>query len=260
MNNKPIGIIDSGIGGLSIASVLIKKLPKESIVYIADSKNCPYGQKSAEEIYKLTKKMVDYLLSKNIKLLLIACNTITVTSIEKLRKYYPNLPVVGIVPVVKTAINNSKSGKIGIFSTKVTAKSKYQKKLINEFAKENTVISIGSDNLVEKIENPDFVSIDKILEKELKPFIEKKVDVLALGCSHFPLIYSKIKKKLPNVLILDSAGAVVRQVERILNNNKILSNSNKARYNFYTTGGLNAIGFHVDKLTKSGKIEKISLL
>ena len=260
MNTKPIGIIDSGIGGLSVASVLINKLPKESIIYLADSKNCPYGQKSPEEIYKLTTKMVDFLLSKNIKLLLVACNTITVTSIEKLRKNYPNLPIVGIVPVIKTAVNKSKSGKVGIFSTRVTAKSEYQKKLIKRYAKDKVVLNIGSDNLVENIENLDFVSIDKVLEKELKPFIDENIDVLALGCSHFPLIYQRIKKRLPNVLILNSAGAVGRQVEKILNNNKILSNSNKASYNFYTTGNLIAIEFYVNKLTKPDKIEKISLL
>ena len=156
MNKNPIGIIDSGIGGLSITSTIINKLPKESIIYLADSKNCPYGDKSNTEIYNLSKKMINFLVSQKIKLLIIACNTITVTSVDKLRKEYPNLPIVGIVPVIKTAVKKSKNKKIGVFSTKVTAKSKYQKDLINKFAKGFEVLNIGSSELVPLIESSDF--------------------------------------------------------------------------------------------------------
>jgi len=254
-----IGIIDSGVGGLSITSKLIESLPNESFIYIADSKNCPYGQKNKTEIYKLTKKMVNFLLKRDIKLLVIACNTITVTSIQKLRKDYPNLPIVGIVPVLKTAAERTKNGKIGIFSTNVTAESKYQKDLIEKFAKDCRVINIGSSDLVSLIENLDFEAMDDILIKELKPFMTEKIDILALGCSHFPLIKDKIQKYLPNVLILDSSEAVARQVKRILKHNNILSNLTNPSYNFYTTGDSNALRYLANKLTTKGKIERISL-
>jgi len=164
---SPIGIIDSGVGGLSIASALFKNLPKESFIYLADSKNCPYGQKSKEEIYDLTRKMVDFLIKRQIKLLVVACNTITVTVIDKLRKDYPDIPIVGIVPVLKTAAISSKSKRIGVFSTKVTSESQYQRDLINRFARDCVVINIGSSDLVQMIENLDFDSIDKVLEEEL---------------------------------------------------------------------------------------------
>ena len=257
---EPIGIIDSGVGGLTIASVLIKELPNESIIYLADSKNCPYGEKSAQQIYSLTGKMMNFLLKRNIKLLIIACNTITVTCIDKLREDYPNLPIIGIVPVIKTAVKSSRNKKIGVFSTAVTAESKYQKDLIKEFAKDCSVINEGSSRLVPLIEKIDFEGVNKVLSQELRIFKDSKVDVLALGCSHFPLIKNRIQKHLPNVLILDSGDAVVRQVQRILEHNKMLSNSDNASYNFYTTGSLESLKYFVSKLTNKAKLSRISLL
>lgn len=257
--NTPIGIIDSGVGGLSVASILIKNLPNESIIYFADSKNCPYGKKTTEEIYRLTQKMVNFLIEKNIKLLVVACNTITVTSIDRLRKDYPKLPIVGIVPVLKTASERTKNEKIGIFSTKVTAQSDYQNDLIEKFAKGCHVLNIGSSDLVPLIEKLDFEKIDEVLVNELKSFREAGIDTLALGCSHFPLIKDKIRKFLPGVLVLDSSEAVARQVKRILEHNRILSSSMNPSYNFYTTGNLDEFKYWVDKLTTKAKIEKISL-
>jgi len=259
MNKNPIGIIDSGIGGLSIIPSLIKQFPNEKIFYLADSKNCPYGNKSSWEIYDLSKSMIEFLLQKQIKILIVACNTITVTSINKLRKTYPNLPIVGIVPVIKTAAKKSRNKNIGIFSTKVTAKSKYQKDLVNKFAKGFKVVNIGSTELVPLIESLDFEDMIQVLNKELAVFKKSQIDVLALGCSHFPLVKKEIQKIIPNILILDSADAVSRQVERILIHNKILSNFNKPSYNFYTTGDVKALKYYVKKLTNRGKIERISL-
>lgn len=260
MSNNPIGVIDSGIGGLSIASELIKKFPNESFVYLADSLNCPYGEKTPEEIYSLSKKLIEFLLTKKIKLLVIACNTITVTSIDKLRKEYPNLPIIGIVPVIKTAVKNSKSKKIGIFSTVVTAKSDYQKDLINKWAEDASVLNLGTSRLVPLIEKLDFISIDNILERELKPFKKAEIDTLALGCSHFPLIRDKIQSYLPNVLILDSAEAVSHQVGRILIHNDLVATLKDPSYNFYTTGDLSPIKYFADKLTNKANLSRISLL
>jgi len=257
--NLPIGIIDSGVGGLTIAQAVINKLPKEPIIYIADSKNCPYGKKSSKQIYSLSKNMIDFLLKKRIKMLIVACNTVTVTSIEKLRKDYPGLPIVGIVPVVKTAVEKSKNNKIGIFSSKVTAQSKYQKELIHKFAKGYHVINIGSAGLVSLIENLKFDEVNKVLKKELKIFKDTNIDVLALGCSHFPLVVKQIRQFMPGILILDSSKAVCRQVKRILIQNNNLSSFTKPSYTFYTTGDLKTISYFINKLTIKGKVERISL-
>lgn len=256
---KPIGIIDSGVGGLSIASALFKNLSNESFIYLADSKNCPYGQKSEEEICNLTRKMVDFLMKKEIKLLVVACNTITVTVIERLRRDYKSIPIVGIVPVLKTAAEKSRSKKIGVFSTKITSESQYLRDLINRFAMDCTVVNAGSSDLVEMIENLDFDSIDNILEKELEEFKVNQIDILALGCSHFSLIKDKIAKILPNVLILDSSEAVSRQVGRILEANSLYSKNSNPRYNFFTTGEIEKLKFFVEKLTINPRVERISL-
>ncbi len=259
MNNNPIGIIDSGLGGLSIASNLITNLSSESFIYLGDSLNCPYGQKSREEILSLTKKMIDFLVCQEIKLLVAACNTITVTCIEDLRKAYPNFPIVGIVPVIKTAAKVSKNKKIGIFSTKVTADSKYQLDLIEKFHNGCEVVNIGSSDLVKAIEALDFEYVDRVLDQELAVFREKEIDTLALGCSHFPLIKAKIKADLPGVAILDSGEAVSHQVKRILEHNQLVSKQTNPSYNFYTTGNLEPVTYFVNKLTNKAKISRITL-
>lgn len=261
---KPIGIIDSGLGGLSIFSTLLKTLPNESFIYIADSKNCPYGGKSKKEILSLTEAMVNYLKNRDIKFLVVACNTITVTAIKDLREEFKDIPIVGIVPVIKTAAERTKNGKIGIFSTVVTSKSKYQKELIDNFADGVKVINVGSSDLVPLIEKGEAKQIKKVLEDELGIFKENDIDTLALGCSHFPLIKKQISKVLPNVLILDSSGAVSRQVKRILQVNNMLSTSSNSFYNFLTTGNKDFFEKFVlkrfgSKLTNKAKIEKISL-
>jgi glutamate racemase len=235
MDNRPIGILDSGIGGLSVFFEVKKLLPKENFIFLADQANCPYGNRSTKEILDLSQRMVDFLLKKDVKLLIVACNTITVTSIEKLREKYPKLPIVGIVPVIKTASQKSKDGKIGIFSTIATSNSKYQIDLIKKFANNLKVINIGSETLVPLIEKIDFKTIKQVLRKELKEFQAEGIDVLALGCSHFPLVKDQIQKLLPDVLILDSGGAVARRTKQILINNKMLGNI-KAKDFYYTTG------------------------
>lgn len=235
--NKPIGVLDSGIGGLTVWREIAKELPSESTVYIADSKNVPYGTKTPDEIHELSRKLVQFLLKNKVKLIVVACNTITVTSLDKLRKEFPQIPIVGTVPVVKTAVEKTKKGKIGILSTVRTAQSQYQKYLIKKFARDLEVLNIGTDKLVPLIERGNNSMIQIILHKELKPFVDAKVDVLALGCTHFPLIKDKIKKILgPKVFVLDSGPAIARQVRRVLARNKILSNSKEARHDFYTTG------------------------
>lgn len=231
--NKPIGVLDSGIGGLTVWEEIVRELPKESTIYVADSKNVPYGNKSSTQIHQLARKLVQFLLEKDVKLVVVACNTITVSCLNKLRTEFPKIPIVGTVPVVKTAAAKTKKGKIGVLSTIRTAQSQYQKDLIEKFAKDLEVLNIGTDKLVPLIEKGE--SVDSILPKILEPF--KKVDVLALGCTHFPLIKDKIQKILGSkVSVLDSGPAIARQVRRVLTQNKMLSNNKRAKHSFYTTG------------------------
>ena len=235
MNNRPIGVLDSGIGGLTIWREIVRLLPKESTIYIADSKNCPYGKKTPEQIHAFAKRLIKFLLKKDVKLIVIACNTITVSCLDKLREEFTNVPIVGTVPVIKTASEQTKNGIIGIFSTSGTAKSMYQKSLINKFAKDKTVINIGTDKLVPMIEKGK--SMYLVIKKILLPFKKTNIDVLALGCSHYPLIREQIQRVLGlQVVILDSGAAIARQVRRVLSNNNSLSSLKIAAHSFFTTG------------------------
>ncbi len=238
MNNNPIGVLDSGVGGLTVWQAIAKELPQEATIYIGDSANAPYGKKSAEEIYMLAKKLITFLLEKDAKLIVVACNTITVNCIEQLRKSFPNTPIIGTVPVVKTAGEKTKNKRIGILATAATIRSPYNEKLIAQFAAGCTVTRIGTNNIVPLIEKGiKGTQLTEVLQKELEPFVAGKVDVVVLGSTHFPLIAKEIQKVLgKDLLILDSGGAIARQVKRILTNNNALASGNKPSYDFYTTG------------------------
>jgi glutamate racemase len=234
----PIGILDSGVGGLTVWREIVRRLPKLSTIYVGDSKNCPYGTKNQEEIWDLTKNMVEYLLSKQVSLIVLACNTISVTTLERLRETYPSTPFVGTVPAVKTAVASSTSRRIGILSTPRTANSDYQNNLIQEFAAECFVLNQGTDRLVPLVESGMLEGelVKSVLQEVLRPCIEAKIDTLVLGCTHFPFLKEQMQQILgEGVAILDSGGAIARQVERLqaeLNLELDLS----ANYLFYTSG------------------------
>lgn len=241
MNNKPIGVLDSGIGGLSVWQKISEKLPFESTVYVGDSKNIPYGSKKFPEIYSLSKRLVEFLLKKDVKLIVIACNTVTVCCLDKLRADFPGIPIIGIVPVIKTAAEKTRNKKIGILSTEATASSNYQQNLIDNFAKGREVVNIGTGKLVPFVERGELSGndLEKTVREEVKGFLERGIDTIALGCSHFPFIKNVLQKIMgSSVLILDSCSAVARQTERILINNNALSLKKTPQSFFYTTGNL----------------------
>lgn len=253
----PIGVLDSGLGGLSVALEIKKLMPLESILYYGDSKNAPYSQKTEEKIYKLSKKIIEFLLHNNAKIIVIACNTITVVALERLRKDYPNVPIIGTVPVIKTAARVTKNGRIGIFSTLKTAQSKYQKRLIEKFAKDLYVLNLGSDDIVPLIERGNNKELGSVLLKALEPFKKAKIDVLALGCTHFPLVKSEIKDVIgKDIKVIDSGAAVARQVKKILGQLSLTSN-NSGIDRFYTTGDPIRMEKTKSKLELEGEVKEL---
>jgi glutamate racemase len=239
MKDHAIGVLDSGNGGITVTKEIISILPQESIIYIGDAINIPYGKKTSKEIYYLTRKMIAFLLEKKVKLIVIACNTITVSAINKLRRDFPSVPIVGTVPIVKKAAYISKNKRIGILSTTRTANSAYQKKLIKTYTESFNVLNLGTDRLVPLIENGliETNKMNSVLIQILQRFQENKIDTLVLGCTHYPFLRKKIESIIgANVEILDSGAPIGRQVKKILENNKLLADSNKPEYFFYTTG------------------------
>lgn len=251
MTNFPIGIIDSGSGGLSIWKEIISLLPGESTVYIGDHANLPYSEKSTVYIRRRVKKLISFLLKKHVKLIVIACNTATVAGIDWYRKQFPDIPIIGVVPVVKTAAATTKTNEICILSTTYTKNSTYQKELIRQFASQAKVIAVGSSRLVTYIESTENMGEDiaKELRKVLRPMQGSAVDVLVLGCTHFPFVKEKIRRAIgPSVTLLDSGPAVARQVQRIMEHNNLLAGHKKASHIFYTTGNRKDVSYIYQKL------------
>ncbi len=239
MNNKPIGILDSGLGGLTIWHEIVQQLPHESTVYIGDSANTPYGVKSPEEIFELARKCIEFLLTKEVKLIVTACNSITVSCVDQLREAYPAIPIVGTVPAIKPAGEQTKNKRIGILATTRTTTSDYQTELINQFASDCTVLSHGTDGIVPLIERGELASAEMTatLERELAPFQEEGIDTLVLGCTHFPFVKVQMQKILgSSVTILDSSEAIARRVTFLLEQSNSLASVPKPEYAFFTTG------------------------
>ncbi len=236
-NNNPIGLFDSGIGGTSIWKAIHQLMPNENTIYLADSKNAPYGEKSKEEIIALSKKNTELLLEFNCKIIVVACNTATTNAIKELRTTY-DIPFIGIEPAIKPAANNSKTQTIGILATKGTLSSELFNKTIELYQDTKIVEQIGH-GLVELIEDGEINSpeMEKLLHSYLTPMIEKNIDYLVLGCSHYPYLIPKIKTILPkHIQIIDSGEAVAKQTQAVLNDKVGLSNTTKSTNLFYTNG------------------------
>jgi glutamate racemase len=234
-NNKPIGIFDSGIGGTSIWSEIHQILPNEKTIYLADSKNAPYGQKSKAEIIALSCKNTELLLDLGCKLIVVACNTATTNAIEELRNKY-NVPFVGIEPAIKPAATHSKTQKIGILATQGTLNSELFIKNIEKFNDTKIIEQVGH-GLVPLIEKGEINSAEMttLLESYLLPMITAGIDYLVLGCSHYPYLIPQIKKILPNhIQIIDSGEAVARQTQNVLKEKVGLSNLTNISPVFYT--------------------------
>jgi glutamate racemase len=217
INNNPIGLFDSGIGGTSIWKEIHQLLPNENTIYLADSKNAPYGEKSKEEIIHLSNKNTEFLLEQNCKLIVVACNTATTNAIKELRSKY-KVPFIGIEPAIKPAALHSKTQKIGILATKGTLNSELFSKNTEQFQNIQIIEQIGY-GLVELIEGGKIKSIEMqdLLIKYLTPMAETNIDYLVLGCSHYPYLIPQIKKIISKkITIIDSGEAVAKQTKKIL--------------------------------------------
>jgi glutamate racemase len=234
-NNQPIGIFDSGIGGTSIWSAIHHLLPNEKTIYLADSKNAPYGQKTKAEIIALSIKNTELLLEMGCKLIVVACNTATTNAIQELRAKY-KVPFIGIEPAIKPAATNSKTQTIGILATQGTLNSELFNKNTEKYQNIKIIEQVGH-GLVQLIENGKINSeeMTKLLHSYLNPMVEANIDYLVLGCSHYPYLIPQIKKILPDhIQIIDSGEAVAKQTKNVLQENIGLSESQNNEPVFFT--------------------------
>ena len=257
-SNFPIGLFDSGIGGLSIYNEIKNSMPNESTIYIADNLNAPYGKKAESEIIQLSIKNTQKLVDLRCKLIIVACNTATTNAIEVLRKKF-NIPIVGIEPAIKPAMLETKSNNIGVLATEKTLSSNLFLKTSDRFSKGiNIHEQIGFDlvKIIEENGINEELLIPKLREY-IEPMLEKNIDHLVLGCTHYYYLMCLLKKILPNgVKILDSSRAVTKRVKNLLKDYNIDSNTSKTKNIFLCTGNDNVIKKF---LSSNDKISKVNL-
>ncbi|HEX8562363.1 MAG TPA: glutamate racemase [Flavobacterium sp.] len=217
INDNPIGLFDSGIGGTSIWREIHNLLPNEKTIYLADSKNAPYGERSKDEIIHLSIKNTEHLLERNCKIIVVACNTATTNAIKELRSRY-DVPFIGIEPAIKPAAISSRTQTIGILATKGTLSSELFSKALELYQGTRIIEQVGH-GLVPLIESGkmDSKEVGDLLRKYLAPMVDANIDYLVLGCSHFPYLIPQIRTILPpTIQIIDSGEAVARQTHNVL--------------------------------------------
>lgn len=213
-----IGFFDSGIGGTSIWKKVNDLLPNENTIYLADGKNAPYGQKSKDEIIELSIKNTEFLLNHNVKVIIVACNTATTNAIQILRSKY-SIPFIGIEPAIKPAGLITKTQRIGILATERTLNSRLFEKTSEKLDPSIEIIEQIGKGLVNLIEagHIDTPEIHNLLNQYIQPMLQKNIDALVLGCTHYPYLIPEIKKIIgENVTIVDSSLAVAKQTKHIL--------------------------------------------
>ncbi|WP_422106072.1 glutamate racemase [Winogradskyella sp.] len=244
MSKQAIGIFDSGVGGTSIFKEIHALLPNENCIYLADSKNAPYGNKSASEILQLSIKNTELLLNKGCKLIVVACNTATTNAISYLRANY-TVPFIGIEPAIKPAALNTKTNTVGVLATKGTLSSHLFHKTSDLYASGIKVIEQVGEGIVPLIESGKLYSDEMrdLLVSYLEPMIREHIDYLVLGCTHYPYLIPILKKILPeNVSIIDSGSAVAKQTKAVLIAHDMM-NTTKASpsIKLYTNGRLEVL-------------------
>jgi glutamate racemase len=237
-NNDPIGIFDSGVGGLSIAKRITEHLPNEKIIYFADSAYAPYGDISNKQIIQRVNIIADELINKKCKAIVIACNTATVNAIDQLRERL-SIPIIGVEPAIKPAATKSISKKIGILVTQATANNARFIALVNQYKNGAEVFIQPCLGLVELIEKGQQASekFNYLLSQYLSPLIAKNVDTLVLGCTHYPFMSDAIKAIMPNeVTLIETATPVSKQLKRQLAKYQLLaSNSPDISHQFFSS-------------------------
>ena len=218
-NNAPVGVFDSGVGGLSVLREIRARLPNESLMYLADSGHVPYGEKSPEFIRERCRAIADFMLGQGAKALVLACNTATAAGVADLREQYPELLLVGMEPAVKPAAQATRSGVVGVLATTGTLKSAKFAALLDRFASNVQVITQPCPGLVERIENGELDSqgTRELLRGFVQPLIDQGCDTLILGCTHYPFIRPLLLEMLPpTVVIVDTGAAVARHLDTLL--------------------------------------------
>lgn len=225
-----IGIFDSGVGGISVLRAIVKELPNENILYYGDSAYAPYGTKTVREIQERCLKIADYLLGKGAKALVVACNSATSAAIDMLREKYTDIPVIGIEPALKPAVESVDKGRIMVLATPMTIREKKFKRLLDKYSKEMDILPISCPGLMEYVEAgiTSGEELNAYLNNLLGEYMDKKIDAVVLGCTHYPFLKPAFREFFgEGTLFFDGGEGVARETKRRLKKEGLLSNSNE---------------------------------
>lgn len=268
---RAIGVIDSGVGGLTVVHELMRQLPNEPLIYLGDTLRCPYGSRPEDEVRQFTWEMVNFLLTKNIKMIVVACNTATAFTLESLKNKL-SIPVIGVIqPGARAAIKSTKTNKIGVIGTEGTVRSQAYPQALYRIKSDLEIISLACPTFVPMVERGIISGKEALqtVEKQLQPFkLNENIDTLILGCTHYPLIEKTIQQVVGDeVNIISSSEETARETSTILDVHHLLYKGNKTpQHQFYTTGDLNVFR-HISKTVfnkivpnlKTVSIEKVKI-
>ncbi|MGH8507018.1 MAG: glutamate racemase [Stenotrophobium sp.] len=238
MSTAPIGVFDSGVGGISVLREIRQLLPHEQLIYYADSDHCPYGEKSREDIIARACHITETLLARDAKLIVVACNTATIAAVEHLRATYP-VPFIGMEPAVKPAVAQTRSGVVGILATGASLGGEKFHRLLAQHAQGVRVITQPCLGWVERVEAGDLSSAATValVRQYCEPLLSEKADTLVLGCTHYPFLRPVVAAVAgPQVALLDTGAAVARQTQRVLLRERLQSTSSEGEIQWLTSG------------------------
>lgn len=239
-NSRPIGLFDSGVGGLTVVKEMLRQLPQENLIYVGDNARCPYGSRPAAEVRDFSFEIMDFLIEQGVKMIIIACNTATAASLEEAKLHYP-VPVLGVItPGSRAAISSSRTGRIGVIGTEMTVNTGSYSREIHRINPRLQVMSRACPPFVQIVEEGDIFApeSEQIIAEYLQPLTEEMIDTLILGCTHYPLLQPVIQKVLgKRVALISSAEETAREASMILADRNLLQHDNlHPTHRFYTTG------------------------
>ena len=263
MREAPVGVFDSGVGGLSVLAEISRLLPNESLLYVADCGHIPYGEKSPEFIRQRCRQVAEFFQQQGAKAMVLACNTATVAAVADLRERYPHWPLVGMEPAVKPAAAATRSGVVGVLATTGTLQSAKFAALLDRFASDVRVITQPCPGLVELIETGDLDSpaLRQLLRSYVEPLLAAGCDTLILGCTHYPFLKPLLAQLVPpTVAIIDTGAAVARQLQRLLGERGLLATEPAQPAQFWTSASPDHLRNILPLLWhKSGSVRSFSM-
>jgi glutamate racemase len=262
---SPIGIFDSGIGGISVLRAIREQMPAESVIYFGDQGHIPYGPRPMEQIRNFSEAITNFLLEKNAKIIVVACNTASAAALKYLREKFSDVEFVGMEPAVKPAAEHTQTAKVGVLATPATFQGALYSSVVERFANGVELFQNTCPDLVQQIEQGhlDGEETRRILEDALLPMLEKNIDTVVLGCTHYPFVIPLIQQIVgDNVRVIDPAPAVAKQTGRLLETKGMRASSeSKGEVNFYTSGNPAQLKSLLPKLLgEFGEVERIEWL